>query len=449
MLFNSGNNLESETIKFLDNNNSIVAFSAYIKLNELKKINASKHIRTIVVRWEIKDLCLGVSDMELYDYCKRYKIVLYRNPRLHLKAFWNFSDKVLYGSANITKKGLGEEMNYNYELNGVASDISFESIVYFNHIISNSELITEERYREIKAIVEQNKITLPKMQDLSVLERNENKYLLSDLPMSKKVNQLYSKTQKIHQLSILEKGCLAHDLALFGLNPNHKRELFYQNLKKEFNNHPFIKALKNHIKNSRGHSINYGGVVRWIQQKTTTVPIPRSWEIKRDEIVNILFDWICFCDYNFKWDRPNHSQVIYYKPKNLKLEKFINDLNRDSVRGNIAPHQLVLLITFLRMFDSTIELFSFKELHVNFNKVWEELKLFFKTGNRDIIMPIKALTNQGHIKLHPNNEIYKSLHKVSDFEKYYKSVSLHQEFKEILSLPDVENYLIKRLQQEG
>src|SRR5690554_5052493 len=118
MLYKSGINLKSGAIDFIEQNNQITLFSAYLKLEELKSLNKSKKINRIIVRWEIKDLCIGVSDLELYHYCIENNITLYRNTRIHLKALWNNELQVFFGSANVTRRGLGEEGNYNFELNG-------------------------------------------------------------------------------------------------------------------------------------------------------------------------------------------------------------------------------------------------------------------------------------------------------------------------------------------
>ena len=144
MLHKSGINLESKTIEFIENNDSVTLFSAYLKLAELKLINQSKKINRIVVRWEIQDLCLGVSDIELFHYCLENKITLYRNTRIHLKAFWNNAQDVVFGSANVTGRGVGEKGRYNYELNGTIKGVSFNDIAYFNDIILNSEYVTKE-----------------------------------------------------------------------------------------------------------------------------------------------------------------------------------------------------------------------------------------------------------------------------------------------------------------
>ena len=56
---------------FINNNDNISIFSAYIKLEQLKYLNKENKINRIIVRWEIEDLVTGVSDFEvLYEYCK-------------------------------------------------------------------------------------------------------------------------------------------------------------------------------------------------------------------------------------------------------------------------------------------------------------------------------------------------------------------------------------------
>ena len=115
MLHKSNNNIKKKAFEFVDDNDFVTLLSAYIKLPVLKEMNRSNNIKIIVVRWEIMDLCLGVSDIELFRYCSDNNIVLYRNTRIHLKAFWNNHDEVLFGSANITGRGIGEKGNYNYE----------------------------------------------------------------------------------------------------------------------------------------------------------------------------------------------------------------------------------------------------------------------------------------------------------------------------------------------
>jgi hypothetical protein len=315
MLHKSGINLEDKAIQFTENNDSITLFSAYLKLEQLKIINQSKKINRIIVRWEIKDLCLKVSDIELYNYCLDNNIALYRNTRIHLKAFWNNAEDVIFGSANLTGRGIGERGKYNYELNGSANDIKYEDIAYFNEIIINSEYVTLNLFEEIKRIVDQTELPTIVYPKIETIRNQADYFLLSNLPMTETVEELYEGYCSPHNLDIDEINYVSHDIALYNIPKKLDESSFYNYTQEAFNSHPFITKLKEHIKNSPRKSLNYGGVVRWIQENTTTVPTPRSWEIKQDIIVNILYSWICAFDDDFDWDTPVHTQVIFYNPQ--------------------------------------------------------------------------------------------------------------------------------------
>ena len=89
MLNQSGNLLLSNLKLFIRNSNRIQLYSAYIKTNVIEKINMINNIDFIIVRWEIVDLVNGISDLEVYNYCKSNKIKLLRNTRIHLKKLKN------------------------------------------------------------------------------------------------------------------------------------------------------------------------------------------------------------------------------------------------------------------------------------------------------------------------------------------------------------------------
>ena len=312
MLHKSGYNLEKGAIDFISNFESITLFSAYIKLEELKQINIKNNIKQIIVRWEIEDLFKGVSDIELYHYCLENGIALYRNTRLHMKAFWNNQDSVLFGSANVTGRGLGEENNYNYELNGIKESIDITDIIYFNQVISSSEYVSSDLYNQINEIVKNTILPIITFPEIPTIKKEIDYFLLSQLPMSKSPDDLYEVVIHSKDFDTKDQGFAAHDIALFGIDAFQDYSLFKLELKDKFNSHPFIIALKEHIKSEPSQSLRYGSVVDWIKNNTTTVPTPRSWELKQDQIVNILYTWICEFDEKYSWDTPNHSQVIFY-----------------------------------------------------------------------------------------------------------------------------------------
>lgn len=315
MLYRSGDNLEEAAINFVEQNNETTLFSAYLKLEQLKRINHSKKIKRIVVRWEIQDLCLGVSDIELYGYCLENNIALYRNTRIHLKAFWNNGGKIFFGSANVTGRGVGEKGKFNYELNGKINDLTFNDISYINDILINSEYVSIALFNEIKTLVEQTKLPTIEYPKKETKKTITDYFLLSNLPMTETVDKLYKGYCSAENLTIDEINYITHDITLYNIPKELDQFGFHKYIKEIFNNHPFIIKLKEQIKNSSRNSMNYGRVVRWIQENTTTVPTPRSWEIKQKIIVNILYSWICYLDEDFTWDAPNHSQIIYYHGK--------------------------------------------------------------------------------------------------------------------------------------
>jgi hypothetical protein len=312
MLYKSGYNLEEGAIDFISNNESITLFSAYIKLEELKRINFNNNIKQIIVRWEIEDLCKGVSDIELYHYCLDNGIALYRNTRLHMKAIWNNLNIVLFGSANVTGRGLGEKNNYNFELNGIQESIGFTDIIYFNQVIATSEYVSSDLYYKLNDIVKNTILPVNTFPEIPTTKKDIDYFLLSQLPMSKSPDDLYELVVHCEDFDYLEQNFAAHDVALYCIDSFQDYNLFKSELKNKFNSHPFIIALKEHIISQPTKSLRYGGVVEWIQINTTTVPTPRRWELKQEKLVNVLYSWICEFDDDFTWDTPNHSEIIYF-----------------------------------------------------------------------------------------------------------------------------------------
>ncbi|WP_018128598.1 hypothetical protein [Balneola vulgaris] len=315
-MFRSGENLFDSIIEFIDKNENITLFCPYIKIDQLKQINTSKKITSIIVRWQVQDLCNGASDLDVYHYCNENNIYLFRNPRIHLKAFWNNRRSILFGSANLTNNGIGKNGSYNYELNDLKTNMNAHDICYLNHIIQTSHQISKNIYNTLEQLVREcseNKI--PTYPETPRFDTFLSPFLLSQLPMTESVEVFFSNYSKLDLLTENELIYLCHDLALYDIPLNLGMYELKDLLKIHFNSHPFIQAFKYSIINSKNNSMNYGRVVRWIQDNTTSVPIPRSWEIKEKQIVNILYNWLCYLDEDFFQYVPGvRSQVIEYRP---------------------------------------------------------------------------------------------------------------------------------------
>jgi hypothetical protein len=313
MLLQSGFNLFDKCYEFTIKNDEITIFSPYIKTEQIKNLNTSKSIKRIIVRWEIKDLCVGVSDLDLYDYCKENGIALYRNTRIHLKVLWNHKSDLIFGSANITNRGVGETGKFNYELAGESVIDGIDTYNYLNKIIFESEYVDDVLFNEINNLVSTTDLPTIDYPELETTKKQVDSFLISQLPMSESPEILFEKINSVTNLNDEELSIVSHDMILYNLNPTMLESVFDNHLRNEFNNHPFVLKFKDFVKSQPNQSIHYGGCVNWIQVNTTTVPTPRSWEMKRQYIVNNLYDWVCYFDKDFSWNIPgNRSQVIYY-----------------------------------------------------------------------------------------------------------------------------------------
>ncbi|WP_293786889.1 hypothetical protein [uncultured Pedobacter sp.] len=97
----------------------------------------------------------------------------------------------------------------------------------------------------------------------------------------------------------------------------------------------------------------------------------------------------------------------------LDQDNFIDSLKRDRARGNLAPHQIILLISFFNLGKDRL---TIHELVSEFDKNWETYKHLFKSNNRNIGMPLKAMLNNNLITI-----------------ETFSSIENHRNTREILS----------------
>jgi hypothetical protein len=314
MLLLSGFNLFNQFYEFIEQNEEITIFSPYIKTEQIRKLNKSKSIKRIVVRWEIRDLCLGVSDLNLFDYCKENNIALYRNTRIHLKVLWNHKSDMIFGSANITNRGVGELGEYNYELAGAYTFNNIDTHNYLNKIIFDSEYVDQSLFDELNSLVLMTELPVLNYPILDTEKKLGDFFLISQLPMTESPSILFENMNDLSDLNEDELRTISHDMVLFNLKSEVSEAEFYVHLSSQFNNHPFVIKFKDFVKSRPNCSIHYGGCVNWIQENTTTVPTPRSWEMKKQFIINNLYNWVCFFDLEFSFEVPigGHSQILKF-----------------------------------------------------------------------------------------------------------------------------------------
>lgn len=310
MLYKNGVDLNDNLLNFIEKSNKLSIYVPYIKLPQLQYLIAkSTQVDSVIVRWEANDLILGSSDLEVYSFLKELNIKLYRNPRLHLKAFINNSQTAFICSANISQRALNfpETSNYNYELGIIVEHLSISDRLYFQTIEAESMLITEKTYEALRQRVDSQKEKNNTLNcDFGLKDLTQN-FLISSLPMSYSIESLkrtyYSQTSDDE----LELNCALHDLAIFKIPFGLSDEEFTLQLKSAFFNSPFIRAFLENL-DEQGE-IYFGRAKDWIQKNCSDSPTPRKWEITNN--IQILFRWIVeLGDGLYTVDRPNYSERL-------------------------------------------------------------------------------------------------------------------------------------------
>lgn len=311
-LLSNKTNLLPSLISFIEKSESLTIYSAFIKNDLLKEIvkHADGRIQQIIVRWQSDDLIKGISDLDVYKTCRQNNITLYRNTSLHAKCIVNEKGDCILGSSNYTNKGMLKSEASNWEINTKVQQIDFDSRVLLQRILLESNLVTEEWVKEVEELIKdydknEETIELPSAENID--------FLISSLPMCSHPEVLWEIIYQDKVVPFEELSSASHDLALYQLvEAYNTKEDFLEELKLNFNSHPFISKLIHYIKEN--NSCRYGQIVNWIKDNCTEVPAPRSWQLKEKQIVNILYEWICYLndDLNYVRKYPNGSDIIEY-----------------------------------------------------------------------------------------------------------------------------------------
>lgn len=310
-LFKNGIDLYNELSTFIDKAVNLYIYVPYIKLSQLTSlVKDNTNIKAIIVRWEPRDLITGASDLDIYPFLKEKGITLYRNPRVHLKAFVSSGKSAFIGSANISQRALNTPplLKYNYELATIYDDLGLADRLYFNMIEAESVLVTDLIYEQIKSQLPEKLAAFPKEADFEIdIQYPDKNFSIASLPMTYSVDTLYRIYETQESVHEVELNCSLHDLAIYNIPLGLPIADFKKRLKSNFFNHPFIRAFLTNIDNEG--QIYFGGAKDWIHKNCSDVPTPRKWEIT--ENIQILYRWIVvLSDGSYQVDRPNHSERL-------------------------------------------------------------------------------------------------------------------------------------------
>ncbi len=215
--------------------------------------------------------------------------------------------RCIFGSSNLTSRGLGIGSNYNYELNGSVDSLCAETTIYLRKILAESCLMTDDMYNDVILVVDElPQIERTKEFDIERYETN-NEYLISSLPMSKSIERLFHLIiNGFDTDDDEEKNCAIHDYVLFSLSSDYFYEEFLESLSRRFFHTAFISALLHFIDDDGRY---FGEVKNWIQANCKDVPVPSRRDLTGN--IQVLYHWIEVLGAGkYFVDRPNYSQRI-------------------------------------------------------------------------------------------------------------------------------------------
>ncbi len=297
---------------------SIEIFSPYIKKGTLARLIEALPNRdfsiSVITTWNIKDLASGVTDLEVYPYCKENGIYLFINNRLHLKTYLVDYGKVLTGSANLTARGMGLAKESNYETLVELPTVDSEYLIKLAHIRREAVYVQYPYFEDMAAAVAKYKdkyqsadLEMQKIQEEIESRIKKDSFLISELPMSKNLKSIYDVVSGGRVGDPEERANAEHDIATYDLDRQKYKDFeeFRAVLKSRFFNHPFVIELCNYVTECK----RFGDIRNWVKTHCTNVPIPSSKEVTPN--VQALYEWLkdVGADKFFE-KRPNHTQIL-------------------------------------------------------------------------------------------------------------------------------------------
>ena len=289
----------------------IIVCSAFITMKGIewfynnlqnKKINCR-----VISRWDRGDLLSKVSDIEVYNFCKKMGWSFEIIENLHAKFYLMDQKDLISGSLNLTAKGFGLVPISNKEFGNYFEAID-EDLININIFLEDAIKITDEIFNEYKKYLEENKDfviqQLPELPEKikNLKEKKLAKLWVHDFLFNEPENLLNNFNENTEDL--------IHDRSL--LNINSQDDLSLETIKLNFVNLDLYKWFIKQIKNKDNKSFSFGELSALIHNSLFDDPKPYRKEIK-----NLQANFFKFLELlkfeNLKIERPNYSQVITFK----------------------------------------------------------------------------------------------------------------------------------------
>mgnify|MGYP000594202145 CR=1 FL=1 len=268
--------------------------TAFCKIDSLKYLDEyipKDVIKRLLIRFRLSDLLMGVTDIELFEYCKNNNWELYIDTNLHAKIY--LVDNTCYiGSANLTNGGLGItkigniEVSYKFELNKEEDNIKLEKL--FDESIKLDDIL----YQKMKIDYKENKhINVKEVKwNNEIEEKLKEKFdilLQEDFPINEYPNNLKT------------------DEGYLGIEMNDSME----EIKRKFEDTKIMKWLIYILKSKENKEIYFGELTERIH--TLIFKEPKVYRMEVKDLQSKLYNWLIILNYDYlSIDTPIHSTRI-------------------------------------------------------------------------------------------------------------------------------------------
>ncbi|MBQ3685659.1 MAG: phospholipase D family protein [Candidatus Methanomethylophilaceae archaeon] len=261
---------------------------------------------TIITSWRPDHLLSGVSSIELYNICKENHWTLFVNSRIHCKIYSNSFNTCVVTSANCTYNALVRDKG-NIENCVLLSELNVGNRVELNKIVAESTLVTEiiyQKYKKWLNSIEDSNFNAP-----CIDIEDSSHFHTFQLPATDNPSIMWQYILNPEQFKD-KAGEIEHDIAIYSTSATAitDYESFMADVKKVFQNHPFIKLLDDNITSG---GIRFGAFKCLIQDNCSDVPVPFRKDLTI--MAHNLYEWfVILFPEKYYWDVPgSHSQVLH------------------------------------------------------------------------------------------------------------------------------------------
>ncbi len=276
----------------------IILISAFITSDIVAKIyeNIHEDIKTTVIcRYLKQDLLFGSSDLRAAKIILEHGGRLLRNPSLHAKLFMFDKDILLFGSSNLTSKGMGLIKDSNIECMSYPLKVSAEDIFFVNALIASSQVVDNPLLVELQKQIDSDAAYEYDEKRINDMAERLRVIFINDFPFSKYPDSV---------IGYKDDPASIHDLQLLQVN---SKEVTMDIIKLQYTKTKIVNWLNVVVRDQ----IQFGELSALIHNALLDDPKPYRKEIK--ELQRNLLNWIEYLlpeTYKIYIPEGYHSQVV-------------------------------------------------------------------------------------------------------------------------------------------